>query len=114
MRAVYRRCRACGDYHWSDRWPSNHVEPVPDRSDLPAPMLNRDGIDPLWHPHDGRLYDSKHEFRKATKAAGSEEVGNDYQTDNRRVDTVTRDEVGQAIQMVNSGYKPTVLSETLD
>jgi hypothetical protein len=34
-----------------------------------------DTIDPLEHPCDGRLYDSKSAFRRTTKAHGCEEVG---------------------------------------
>jgi hypothetical protein len=112
MRTRFRRCRACGEYHWTDKWPDNHVEPVPERSALPAPMLALDTMDALWHPHDGRKYESKSEFRAVTKAAGGEEVGNDVQTDNRRVDRVTKDEVAQAIQMVKQGYKPQVDTAT--
>lgn len=112
MRTRYRRCKACGEYHWTDAWPANHVEPVIERSELPAPMLNRDGIDALWHPHDGKLYESKSEFRAVTKAAGGQEVGNDVQTDNRKFDHVTKDEVAQAVQMVKQGYQPSVDSST--
>ena len=111
-RSTFRRCRACGEYHWTDNWPANHVEPMSERSALPAPMLNRDQIDPLWHPHDGRHYESKSEFRAVTKAAGGEEVGNDVQTDNRKFDRVTKDEVAQAVQMVKQGYKPQVETTT--
>lgn len=107
-RTRFRRCRACGDYHWTDNWPANHVEPRPERSALPSPMLNRDQMDPLWHPHDGRHYESKSQFRAVTKASGGEEVGNDSQTDNRKFDRATRDDVGEAIQMLNQGYKPSV------
>lgn len=107
-RSRFRRCKACGEYHWTDNWPSNHVEPIIERSALPAPMLNRDGIDPLWHPHDARKYESKTEFRAATKAAGAEEVGNDFQTDNRKVDSVTKAEVTEAYQKVSQGYKPSL------
>lgn len=112
-RTRFRRCRACGEYHWTDAWPANHVEPQPERSALPAPMLALDTMDALWHPHDGRMYESKSEFRAVTKASGGEEVGNDTQTDNRKVDTVTRDDVGEAIQKLNQGYRPNVQSEAL-
>jgi len=109
-RSRFRRCRACGEYHWTDNWPSNHVEPISERSALPAPMLALDTMDALWHPHTGQMIDSKSQFRAVTKASGGEEVGNETQTDNRRVDAVTRDDVGQAIQMVNQGYRPEVHS----
>lgn len=38
-------------------------------------QLIRDGMDPLRHMADGKTYDSKSAFRKATKAAGCCEVG---------------------------------------
>lgn len=108
-----RRCKACGEYHWESEWPANHVEPIPTRSYFPAPMLALDTMDALWHPHDGRMYESKSEFRAITKASGGEEVGNDHQTDTRHYDAVTRDDVGQAIQKLSQGYKPNVQSEAL-
>ncbi|MEJ0094544.1 MAG: hypothetical protein WDN46_14250 [Methylocella sp.] len=37
--------------------------------------LIRDGMEPLRHMADGRVYDSKSAFRHATKAAGCCEVG---------------------------------------
>lgn len=107
-RTTFRRCRACGDYHWTDNWPGNHVEPVPERSALPAPMLMLDTMDALWHPHDGQLYDSKSAFRSVTKSAGGEEVGNEVQKDNRTFAEASRDDVGKAIQMVNQGYRPSI------
>lgn len=113
-RTSFRRCRACGEYHWTDSWPSNHVEPIAERSTLPAPMLALDTMDALWHPHTGQLMDSKSAFRAVTKAAGSEEIGNEVQKDTRSVEGPSRDEVGRAIQMVNQGYRPNVQSETLN
>ncbi len=109
-RSRYRRCRVCGDYHWESQWPANHVEPEVERSALPAPMLNRDGIDALWHPHDGRLYESKSEFRAVTKASGGEEVGTEVQVDKRANERVSKADVGEAIQKVAQGYKPAVHS----
>lgn len=39
-----------------------------------------DSMPNLWHPGDGKHYDSKSAFRRATKSLGLEEVGNDRQT----------------------------------
>lgn len=36
-----------------------------------------DTMDPLQHHADGKIYDSKHKFRAATRAAGCVEYGND-------------------------------------
>lgn len=105
-RTVYRRCRYCGDLHNVAAWPDNHREPPPARSHLAAPAIDRDGLDDLWHPHNGQIYDSKSEFRKVTRAAGAEEVGNEIQTDNRTWDKVTKDDVAQSVAMLEQGYKP--------
>lgn len=74
-------------------------------------MLIRDQIDPLQHPADGRFYDSKAEIRAVAKAHNLIEVGTETQKDTRTNDAVTRDEVGQAVQMLNQGYKPSLSAE---
>ena len=56
--------------HLIPRGPSN-------RSHLPSPMLIRDDMDAAVNPATGMLYESKSAFRKATRAAGCYEVGND-------------------------------------
>ena len=40
-----------------------------------GPFVLRDHMDATWHPANGKRYDSKSEFRRATKAAGCIEVG---------------------------------------
>lgn len=107
-RHTYRQCKYCGDFHDVSNWPANHMDPAPQRSHLPAPRIDRDGIDDLWHPHDGKHYDSKSAFRRVTKQSGGEEVGNEVQRDTRSMDTVTKDEVQKAAAMVSQGYKPGV------
>jgi hypothetical protein len=78
------------------------------RSDLPAPMLVRDQMDPTWHPSDGREYESKSQFRQVTKAKGGVEVGNDSQTPSLPADNSHAADVGKAVQMLKEGYKPQV------
>lgn len=107
-RTTYRRCKYCEQWHDVANWPDNHREPPPKRSHLSAPHVDRDGLDDLWHPSDGKHYDSKSAFRAATKRSGGEEVGNDVQRDTRKMDTVTPDEVAKATAMVSQGYKPGV------
>lgn len=107
-RVTYRRCKYCEEWHDVANWPDNHRDPPPLRSHLAAPRIDRDGLDDLWHPHDGKLYDSKSAFRAVTKAAGAEEVGTSTQRDNRTFEKVTKDEVAQAAAMVSQGYKPGV------
>jgi hypothetical protein len=54
-------------------------EPNWNRSDIPAPMLVRDGMEPVQSQLDGKLYDSKSALRQTYKHAGVIEVGNDAQ-----------------------------------
>ena len=49
--------------------------PAPARSDLPSPMVVIDCMEPVEHPHDGKLYDSKSAFRRTTRQNGYVEVG---------------------------------------
>lgn len=58
-----------------------------------APRLIRDSMDPTWHPADGQIYDSKHKFRAATKAAGCIEVGDQKNFGGRKkVEPLSRDQ----------------------
>ncbi|WP_427351146.1 hypothetical protein [Erwinia amylovora] len=47
------------------------------RSDLPAPMLSIDTMEPVQSMLDGKMYDSKSALRRTYKVAGMVEVGND-------------------------------------
>jgi hypothetical protein len=61
----------------------NHTppaSPVPRETSKRAFHYISDHQDLLWHPHNGRYYDSKSAFRRVTKAAGCEEVGNETQS----------------------------------
>jgi hypothetical protein len=59
------------------RWVLRHESDIaPQRSDLPAPGVITDCMQPLQHV-DGNTYDSKAAFRRVTKARGYVEVGND-------------------------------------
>ena len=50
--------------------------PVIDRPK--APVIRTDTIEPCWHPSTGEYYTSMSQFRRATKAAGCIEVGNEW------------------------------------
>ena len=109
MRSRY--CHACADWHdLSQPWPHRR-ENTGRSSTLATPMLIRDNIDPLWHPADGKCYESKSEFRAVARQHGLIEVGNEVQKDTRTYDEVTKDDVGAAIQKVNQGYKPEIHGE---
>lgn len=45
-----------------------------------------DSMDAIVHPADGRVYDSKSEFRRVTRQHGCVEVGNETQSDRRTRD----------------------------
>ncbi len=67
---------------WCKRLPGGKLELVPLMDKPPpreprGPAVHTDTIDPLEHPMDARLYDSKSEFRKTTKRLGGLEVGNE-------------------------------------
>ncbi len=80
------------------------------RSDLPTPMLIRDGMDTLVGMHDGRVYESKSALRASYRAAGVIEVGSDAPTEARAPERprVTKDEIGAAYAAVRDGYKPQI------
>lgn len=46
-------------------------------SELPAPMVHGDTIEPVQSQLDGRFYDSKSRLRRTYRDAGVVEVGND-------------------------------------
>lgn len=75
-------------------------------SSLAAPSLISDQMSDTWHPHNGREYSSKSEFRAVTKASGGEELGTDRQTPAKHVDMTVKHDVGEAVRMLKEGYKP--------
>lgn len=87
MRDGMRRCRVCGDLHWLSAWPHNHVEPAPERSPLPAPMVISDTLEPTQSMADGKYYTSKAALRATYKPSGNPdgisyvEVGNEQVKD---------------------------------
>lgn len=85
------------------------IRPLPQRSDLPCPMLVSDIMDAAEHV-DGRFYTSKSEFRKVTRANGLIEVGNDPArhkvTKRTRVSEKSiSDSVDKAFAQFNSGRR---------
>ena len=50
---------------------------VPESRHLPATGIITDTMDNLWHPCNGRYSNSKSQFRRWTKEAGCEEIGNE-------------------------------------
>lgn len=60
---------------WVERGSSDDTGFNPDTSRSHAVI--QDTMNPTWHPATGEVLDSKSAFRRATKAAGCEEFGND-------------------------------------
>jgi hypothetical protein len=70
------------DYAWFDAGDGRQVyrrvrREKPARSDLPAPMVICDAMDPVQSMASGKMYDSKSAIRAEYKALGFIEVGND-------------------------------------
>lgn len=80
--ARFRMCKFCGDLHQLGKWPHNCLPDKPARSDFPSPYVISDalpgGVNGLFHHAALRKFDSKHQFREATKAFGCIELGNEY------------------------------------
>jgi hypothetical protein len=72
-----RFCRVCEGWHDPDAWPHNCMSFNWNRSDLSAPMLICDTMEPVQSQLDGQMYDSKAKLRATYKQAGMVEVGND-------------------------------------
>lgn len=72
-----------------------------------TPYIVRDSMDALLNHANGQMYDSKSAFRRATKEAGYEEVGNDAPlTLPPAPEPDLRADVAHAIDMLNQGYQP--------
>ena len=80
--------------------------PIASRSDLPSPMLIKDGMEPTLNHADGKRYDSKRAYEKAVRAAGCEIVGNEKMT--RRVAEIPDavEDVRRAIEIHESKAPP--------
>lgn len=82
------------------------------RSDCPAPMVIRDGLDDVQNPCDGKPYDSKRAYYRTVKEAGCVIVGNEAQKMMAAPlprSNVEAEEVVDAMRKVEAGYKPAPL-----
>ena len=80
-RATYRVCQACGDIHELSEWPRKCLEQFKrKRSDLPAPFIRADGMDPILNHANGLMYDSRSAYERGVKDAGCEIVGSEKLT----------------------------------
>lgn len=80
MSLRYRFCPDCEDMHDVHAWPDNHRRP---EEAISAPMVIRDGMEPVQSMLDGKMYDSKRALRATYRPSGNKEgkyyteVGND-------------------------------------
>ncbi len=80
-RATYRKCQACGDIHELSAWPRECLEQFKrKRSELAAPFIRADGMDPILNHANGLMYDSRSAYERGVKDAGCEIVGNEKLT----------------------------------
>lgn len=77
------------------------------RAPRPRIAIIRDGMDALRHPATGQMFDSKSEFRRATKDAGCEELGNDVPMHHEYQPAGgMKDDIAEAMNMLDQGYRP--------
>lgn len=86
-----RFCKVCRGWHPLDEpWPEACAKQEPSgRSHLPMPMVISDEMPAGVHPYDQRTHTSKASWRKANRAGGYIEVGNDpqrFKTPDRKPD----------------------------
>ena len=84
-RATYRKCQACGDIHDVAAWPGPCLEQFrKKRSELPAPFIRADGMDPIMNHANGLMYDSRSAYERGVKDAGCVIVGDNKLTPSPR------------------------------
>ena len=73
-----RLCRSCKEFHSLDEaWPPACADHFGSRSLGEVAYVISDTIDPFRSMADGRMYDSKSQYRRDLRARGLAEVGND-------------------------------------
>lgn len=86
---------------WNGAWMPSVSAP------RPRIAIIRDGMGALRHPATGQMFDSKSEFRRATKDAGCEELGNDVPMHHEyQAPADIKGDIAQAMNMLDQGYQP--------
>lgn len=109
----FRICPDCGEMHEMSAWPGNHRRPD---EELCSPGVVSDCIE-IKSMADGAMYDSKSRYRQSLKRHGMVEVGNDIKaamTHHTKVDKISKDDVGRALQKVKQGYKPKIHADPVN
>jgi len=107
-----RFCRHCRGWHRDGQWPHECYEALyarPEPPKLPLPFIRRDHMDPLWHPADGKEYDSRSDYDAVTKSRGLLEIGDadlSKAIGPNEADASIKADVIEAVQKVSQGYKP--------
>lgn len=73
-----RLCRICDDFHdLSQAWPAECVGHFGITADATGPQIISDTISPFRSMADGKMYDSKSQYRGTLRDRGLIEVGNE-------------------------------------
>lgn len=76
-RLIYRNGKPFAEYEGDELVWLDPEYQSPKASDLAAPRIIRDVVEPFQSMADGRLYDSKSAYRRTLKERGLVELGND-------------------------------------
>lgn len=106
-----RWCRNCRGWHRDGEWPRECYESLyaaPEPANLPLPFIRRDHMDKLWHPADGKEYESRSDFDAVTKKHGLTAIGDaDLSKEvTPFTDTTLKSDIIEAYKKVEQGYKP--------
>lgn len=97
-----RLCRSCSEFHdLAQPWPSACASHFGNVGTDPGFYLIRDGIDPFRSMADGRLYDSKSQYRNDLRARGMIEVGNEQVSQAPTKAPPIRGDIRRAIQQLS-------------
>lgn len=105
-----RFCRNCRGWHRDGEWPRACYEALyarPEPANLPLPFIRRDNMNALWHPANGKEYDSRSDYDAVTKEHGLMEIGNESLDHIKPpADDSIKADVVEAYQKVSQGYRP--------
>jgi hypothetical protein len=96
-----RFCRVCKDFHDLDEaWPSACVGHFGIKGDDAGFYVQSDTIDAFRSMADGRMYDSKSQYRRDLRSRGMVEIGNDRIEQTPTAPPPVRDALRQAYQQL--------------
>jgi hypothetical protein len=96
-----RFCRICREFHDIEAaWPAECVGHFGAVADGHGPNIISDTIAPFQSMADGRMYDSKSQYRRDLKSRGLVEAGNEQVKQQRREAPPVRDTLRQVRQQL--------------